>query len=163
MERQFQYKAWANGEIVDAIGRIDPILHPEQWRLAVRFLNHTYVVDRIFAAHLSGEPHAYQDTNTPDTPALEWLARSISKSDRWYEQYAQDVRPAQLDEPIAFEFTDGDKGSMTRREMLFHVLAHGTYHRGNIGMILSACGVERPKETFARFLHLREPSRRAQP
>jgi uncharacterized damage-inducible protein DinB len=50
---------------------------------------------------------------------------------------------------------------MTREEMLFHVLAHGAYHRGNVGMALTACGIDRPKDTFTRFLHLSEPGRRS--
>ena len=49
---------------------------------------------------------------------------------------------------------------MTREEMLFHVLADGAYHRGNVGMILTPCGIDRPKDTFTRFLHLSEPDRR---
>ena len=51
---------------------------------------------------------------------------------------------------------------MTREEMLFHILAHGAYHRGNVGMVLSSCGINRPKDTFTRFLHLTDASRRAQ-
>ncbi len=50
---------------------------------------------------------------------------------------------------------------MTRDEMLFHILAHGAYHRGNVGMLLSACGIDRPKDTFTRFLHQIDPDRRA--
>lgn len=62
---------------------------------------------------------------------------------------------AALQQPLAFRFTDGDAGTMTREEMLFHLLAHGAYHRGNIAMLLSECGVEQPRELFTRFLHAR--------
>ncbi|WP_081064367.1 DinB family protein [Burkholderia stagnalis] len=35
-----------------------------------------------------------------------------------------------MDEPIRFRFLDGGEGVMTRREMLFHVVNHATFHRG---------------------------------
>lgn len=161
MNDQFGYKAFANAEILDAIARIDQGAHPAQWTQAVRLMNHTCVVDRIFAAHLDGGRHPFGDTNTPETPTLAQLRADISASDAWYRQYVARLDDDALRERIRFTFTDGDGGAMTRAEMLFHVLAHGTYHRGNVGMLLAACGVERPRDTFTRFLHLQEPGRRA--
>lgn len=161
MKSTFRYKAWANAEILDSIAKVDPSQHPEQWTLAVRLMNHTYVVDRIFAAHLSGETHEFQGTNTPETPSLDQLRERISESDEWYQRYVSQVPSSELAEPISFTFTDGDRGSMTREEILFHVLAHGAYHRGNVGMALTGCGIDRPKDTFTRFLHLSEPGRRS--
>ena len=162
MKDQFRYKAWANSEILDALAKVDEALYPEQWKLAVRLMNHTYVVDRIFAAHLSGMEHQFQDTNTPETPTVDQLGKSISESDAWYLHHVGQMDHGKLKESISFTFTDGDKGTMTREEMLFHILAHGAYHRGNVGMVLSSCGIDRPKDTFTRFLHLTEASRRAQ-
>lgn len=162
MRSQFRYKAWANREILDAMTGIDASRHPEQWTLAVRLMNHTYVVDRIFAAHLGGVAHDFQGTNTPETPTLGQLRERIAASDAWYQQYVDEVPAEALDEQVAFTFTDGDRGAMTREEMLFHVLAHGAYHRGNVGMALAACGLDRPRDTFTRFLHLSEPGRRGE-
>lgn len=162
MKDQFRYKAWANTEILDVLAQVDEARHPEQWRLAVRLMNHTYVVDRIFAAHLTGTTHPFEATNTVETPTVAELRENISKSDEWYQQYVGQLDHDKLHESISFTFTDGDRGSMTREEMLFHILAHGTYHRGNVGMVLSSCGLERPKDTFTRFLHLTDPARRTQ-
>ena len=163
MKSKFRYKAWANTEILESIAKIDQPRFPEESKLAIRLMNHTYVVDRIFAAHLDGTTHGFQDTNTPDTPSLDQLRDRIAASDNWYQQYAGQVSPGELCESVPFSFTDGDRGAMSREEMLFHVLAHGAYHRGNVGMILTSCGIDRPKDTFTRFLHLDEPDRRAQP
>ncbi|HJU26849.1 MAG TPA: DinB family protein [Rhodanobacteraceae bacterium] len=160
MKNKFRYKAWANAEILDSMAKIDLSRHPEQGTLALRLMNHTYVVDRIFAAHLDGTAHEFQSTNTPDTPSLDQLRERIAASDDWYQQYVYRVRDDELRERICFTFTDGDRGCMSREEMLFHVLTHGAYHRGNVGMILTSCGIDRPSDTFTRFLHLGEPDRR---
>lgn len=160
MESQFRYKAWANAQLIDALSLIDATRYAESWRMAIRLLNHTYVVDRIFAAHLVGEEHSYESTNTPETPTLEQLGQDIEKSDRWYVEYANRAATDSLKDSIVFTFTDGDSGSMTREEVLTHILVHGAYHRGNVGMLLPSCGLDRPSDTFTRFLHLMEPERR---
>ena len=61
----FKYKAWANEELFAALEKMDPTTHEAERHTAIRILNHIYVVDRIFAAHLSGTAHTYTATNTP--------------------------------------------------------------------------------------------------
>jgi uncharacterized damage-inducible protein DinB len=63
-------------------------------------------------------------------------------------------------ERLSFQFTDGDAGTMTREEMLFHVITHGAYHRGNVGQVLKDISVAPPRDLYTKFLHVREPSRR---
>lgn len=157
---QFAFKAWANAELLQALAQIDAAAYPAQRQRAIRLLNHTHVVDRIFAAHLDGGTHAFSASNTAETPALEALHAAVADSDRWYAGYVAGIDATALQQSLAFRFTDGDAGTMTREEMLFHVLAHGAYHRGNIAMLLSECGLEQPRELFTRFLHAREPQRR---
>jgi uncharacterized damage-inducible protein DinB len=138
----FKYKAWSNEQLFVE-------------------LNHIYVVDQIFAAHLSGAMQSFTATNTTETPALEALRDGVAMLDAWYVDYSADLLPEQLVENIAFTFTDGDKGLMTREEMLAHVTAHGAYHRGAAGRIMTQAGTAPPRDLYTRFLHQSEPQRRA--
>lgn len=160
MQSEFRYKAWANAELLEALSLVDSEKYTESWKMAVRLVNHTYVVDRIFAAHLMSQEHSFGGTNTIDTPSLEQLTRIVGESDQWYVDYAGRTDAQSLSERLCFTFTDGEKGSMTRKEILTHILVHGAYHRGNVGMLLTSCGVNRPADTFTRFLHLTDPDRR---
>jgi uncharacterized damage-inducible protein DinB len=153
MESQFLYKAWANKEILDEMENIDKKKYPDKWLMAVRLLNHTHVVDNIFIAHLTHQRHEYSSTNTIETPDISDLRCSIEKSDQWLIQYSKDVNVSELEQSIRFTFTDGDAGSMLIRDVLSHLIIHGAYHRGNIGMLLADCGLSRPKDTFTRYLH----------
>ncbi|TLM77069.1 DinB family protein [Microbulbifer harenosus] len=153
MESKFRYKAWANQELLELIRQINREEHPEQWTMAVRLLNHTHVVDKIFIAHLKGEDHPYTATNTPETPTLAELNAKIQSTDQWLINYAVEFDRLQDNRVISFTFTDCDRGSMSVSEILDHLIIHGTYHRGNIGMLLTACGIPRPGDTFTRFLH----------
>jgi uncharacterized damage-inducible protein DinB len=157
----FKYKAWANEELFAEMAKLDPELHQEDRHTAVRILNHVYVVDRIFAAHLTGKVHAYTATNTVETPTLDALGNSVEALDRWYVDYALSLPDQLLSERLSFTFTDGEMGRMSREEMLAHVITHGGYHRGAVGRILVQNSVPPPRDLLTGYLHKSEPERRA--
>ncbi len=156
----FAQKSWANHELFNVLATVPVDQQAAALHTAVRTLNHIHVVDRIFQAHLSGQPHTYAATNTEATPDLGTLQFDVAETDAWFERYVAGVTPQQLAERIRFRFTDGDAGQMSRDEMLAHVITHGAYHRGNVGQMLKAIGVAPPRDLFTKFLHLREPARR---
>ncbi len=160
LQSLFAQKSWANNELFNALAPVAAEQGAESVHMALRMLNHIYVVDRIFQAHLLGEPHGYAATNTEATPDLGELQFAVAELDAWFEGYAGNVTAHQLDEPISFQFTDGDAGTMSREEMLFHVITHGSYHRGNVGQMMKALSVAPPRDLYTKFLHVREPSRR---
>lgn len=119
------------------------------------------MVDRIFAGHLRGEPHGYTASNTPETPTLAQLREQVADIDGWYVAYTASLSAPQLGEPLAFTFTDGDAGRMSREEILAHVITHGAYHRGEVGRLLKQTPTPPPRDLYTRFLHQTEPARRA--
>ncbi|MFX1681249.1 DinB family protein [Mitsuaria sp. CC2] len=159
----FGYKAWANAEMDKVWRKVDDGAPGERWQGAIRTMNHMLVVDRIFAAHLTGQVHGYAAANTTETPTLEALLAAVKETDAWYVRYVAGLPPEQLSEAIQFTFTDGQAGGMTREEMLLHVITHGTYHRGAIGRMLVEAGGSSPPDTLTRFLHIAEPDRRVLP
>jgi uncharacterized damage-inducible protein DinB len=152
----FKYKAWANEELFAECAKIDPKVHQSERHAAIRLLNHIYVVDRIFAAHLSGDRHNYSGTNTPETPSFEELRTAVAESDSWYIEYVGRMSPEILQEMVKFTFTDGALGCMSREEMLAHVATHGDYHRGAVGRIMPQLSVP----PFTEYLHKADPRRR---
>ena len=156
----FRYKAWADGELLDALATLDPREHPEAHHTALRIFNHIHVVDAIFKGNLLGEPHGFSATNTPETPTLAALRSAIGKLDAWYLDYVASLSQADGEAVLSFNFVDGDKGQMSRAEMLLHLVTHGGYHRGAIGRILVQCGITPPRDTLTTFLHRSEPERR---
>jgi uncharacterized damage-inducible protein DinB len=156
----FAYKAWSNEELFAALDEVDVSTHPDEARNAIRILNHVYVVDRIFQAHLQGKTHAYAATNTEETPTVAALAAAVKDLDAWYVSYAQGLAPEARNERVRFVFTDGDAGCMSREEILMHVITHGGYHRGAAGQVMRGAAVAPPRDLYTRFLHIAEPGRR---
>jgi uncharacterized damage-inducible protein DinB len=159
LQSLFAYKAWANSELLARLAKI-PGSQTEQLETCIRTLNHTHVVDRIFRAHLSEEPRPFDATNTKDTPSLGQLQNDIKATDDWYINYVAELPEPALSEVLAFTFTDGDAGRMTREEILLHVVTHGGYHRGNIGQVLKSISIAPPRDLYTKFLHVSEPTRR---
>jgi uncharacterized damage-inducible protein DinB len=158
LNRLFRYKAWANDELLTALARLEegsPITG-----LAIKALSHSYVVDRIFAAHLRREAHAYTSANLSKMPKLEVLSGDIRESDLEYIDYVSQLDGIQLAERIEFTFTDGAQGRMSREEMLMHVITHGTGHRGQVSAVMLLNSVSPPKDGFTSYLHEAEASMR---
>ena len=129
-----RYNAWANRVIFEAVAAL-PAGEAEKPRASIfknmlHTLNHNYVIDRIFQAHLEGRKHEYTARNTPGHPPLAELRRSQEEIDAWYVRWAQSIAEPKLDEVVEFEFVGGGEGAMTRGQMLLHVVNHTSYHRG---------------------------------
>jgi uncharacterized damage-inducible protein DinB len=155
LKRLFQYKAWANDELLTALSRLGD--GSSVTPLAIKALSHTHVVDRIFAAHLRRTDHAYRSTNLDQMPALQDLSADIRASDREYVDYVSGLDRVRLAERIQFTFTDGAPGCMSREEMLMHVINHGTGHRGQISAVMLLNSVTPSKDGFTTYLHKAEP------
>ncbi|MBZ9989311.1 damage-inducible protein DinB [Mesorhizobium sp. BH1-1-5] len=152
------HQAWANDELVEKLVGLDSSGDAGERHAAIRLMNHIHVVSRIFAAHLNGVAHGYAS----DAPEPRALRVAVAEVDGWYLDYLETVPEQELAAPVAFTFTDGDQGCMTRQEMLTHIVLHGSYHRGEIGCMLAGIAVSPPWDTYAVHLHRAEPARRLQ-
>lgn len=151
LQHLFQYKAWANDELLKALavlGAESPIT-----QLAIKALSHTYIVDQIFAAHLRRKNHSYESANSSQMPRLEDLSADIRTSDREYVDYVSKLDRDQLAARIDFAFTDGAHGRMSREEMLMHVITHGVGHRGQVSAVMLLNSVTPPKDGFTTYLN----------
>ena len=147
------YKRWANGELFERLLQVHASAPSEPAHGMLRLLNHVYVVDRIFQAHLLDQPHGYTALNTAHTPSLLALWQAVQLLDEWYVQYAAALSASAEQERINFTYVDGKPACMSRAEMLLHVINHGSYHRGAVGELLHQCGLQAPHDVLTRFLN----------
>ena len=155
------YNAWANNELYDLIRETPEAQTIEEAPIVLLILNHAYAVSRIFRAHILGETHSYTSAN-PEPLPLDELAAEVCATDGWYVDYANAAKPAAFDKRIDFRFTSGEESSMSRGEMLLHVVNHSTYHRGNVSVMLQKYGIVpqdgRDKDGLTNFLTYHSPA-----
>ncbi|HWP86646.1 MAG TPA: DinB family protein, partial [Burkholderiales bacterium] len=90
----------------------------------VHTLNHNYVIDAIWQAHLEGREHGYAARNTVDYPPLAELREKQQAMDQWFITWGEAQTEASLGEKMSFTLIRGNAGTMTRFEILQHVVTH---------------------------------------
>ena len=131
-----RYKSWADELVFSTVGKL-PVEEITRQRAScfrnmIHTLNHVYVIDRVFQAHLLGQEHGYTARNTATYPSLEELLAAVRIINGWYIEFADSSTSATLGKTIQFELIGGGRGTMTCYEMIQHVVNHATYHRGYI-------------------------------
>ncbi len=129
-----RYNQWTDRLVFEAVAALpgDEATRPRVglFKTMVHMLNHNYVIDRVFQAHLEGRPHGYGARNTPEPPPLDELRRCQEEMDAWYIAWADQLTPAAIDEKVRFEYIGGGEGVLSRGEILMHLVNHHSYHRG---------------------------------
>ncbi|MEO7734217.1 MAG: DinB family protein [Kofleriaceae bacterium] len=145
-----RYKAWANEIVFSTVAALPEgeatKPRPTTFKNMVHTLNHLYVVEQIFQAHLEGREHGFTARNTPTHPPLDELWQAVKAMDRWYIDLSDRLSNDQLAEAIRFQFVGGGDGVMTRGEIILHLVTHATYHRGFVGDMLNQASVK-PRAT----------------
>lgn len=154
----FSYKRWADDRTLGAVNRIDKNAQAESYALALQQINHMVIVEELFESRLIGEAPPHPSTNTDLVPGLDELASRLGRSNDWYINYAASFE--HRGDVISFAFADGRRGAMSVEEILFHIITHGSYHRGNIARILDLAGVPHPVDGYGIYIHEKEPQRR---
>lgn len=154
----FLYKKWADERTLKAIKNIDANAFPDLYAFALQQLNHMVIVEELFYSRMTNHIATHKSTNTLVIPELDVLENRLMCLAKWYT--SSTLEHENEEECISFTFTDGKRGMMTRQEMLFHIINHGSYHRGNIAHALDLAMVPHPIDGYAIYIHEKEPGRR---
>jgi len=151
-----RYNAWANQrffEVVAALPEGEATKERQSlFRNMVHTLNHNYVIDRIWQAHLEGREHGYAARNTPGHPPLSDLWRVQQAMDDWYIAWSESMSDAALAKEVQFTLVGGNPGVMTRGEILLHVVNHTSYHRGFVADLFYQVPARPPLTDLPVFL-----------
>lgn len=156
-----RYNQWANERIFQAVASLPEgeAMRDRQSLFGnmVHTLNHNYVIDRIFQAHLEGRAHGYTARNTAEHPPLEDLWTAQRALDAWYVDWSDALTPGQAGETIDFEFVGGGAGRMTRGEIVMHLVNHTAYHRGFVAEMMYKVPARPPVTDLTVFLRDARP------
>jgi uncharacterized damage-inducible protein DinB len=157
-----RYSAWANDRLFCTLAALPEgeatARRPTGFGNMVSTLNHAYVVDLIWQAHLQGRPHGFTSRITEEEPSLQALRSAQAQVDHWYIAYSDALSEEAHDQVVPFEFVDGGCGAMTRGDMLLHVVNHKTYHRGYVADLLYQAGSRPPVMDLPVFLRDAAPA-----
>lgn len=129
-----EYKLWADDLTLEAVAALPAAeAHRERrtlFKSILGTLNHSYVVDLIWRAHLEGREHGFTSRKVvvhDDIAALQHAQRACNE---WLRTWCLSQTDATLEELVSFRFVSGEVGRMSRGAIVMHIVNHATYHRG---------------------------------
>jgi uncharacterized damage-inducible protein DinB len=129
-----RYNAWANTTIFDAVKALPDgeasKERPTLFKTMINTLNHLYVVDLIWQAHIEQRSHDIPALNTVLYADLAELWRAQQTIDGWYMDLSDTLSEVDADRMVHFTLIGGRTGQMRLSEIIFHVVNHTSYHRG---------------------------------
>lgn len=161
-----RYNAWANARLYAALAEVPESIieasRPGRTAGMMGTLAHIHVVDLIWQANLEGRQHGFKTRNLDHPPPLPELRTAQTSLDHWYIRYTDTEHESRLDEVVDFHFVDGSAGSLSRADMLLHVVNHKTYHRGYVADMLYESGLRPPTMDLPVFLRDEWPALRGE-
>jgi uncharacterized damage-inducible protein DinB len=137
-----RYKQWADRGLCDVVAKNLDRLAAQEGTILLRILDHIHVVDKVFQHHLQGVPHAFHAPRSDKMPDFQALASGVRDVDDWYTFYVGNLPEGDFEQPI----------DLRRGEIILHVCLHGTYHRGNAGIVLQKNGIAPNDDRMTDFL-----------
>src|SRR5262249_17765114 len=116
-----RYNEWADRLLFDAVADLPPGEASKErqtlFKTMVRTLNHNYLIDVMWQAHLEGRDHGYTRRDHVLHPELADLRAAQDKLHGWFIAWSDKQTEASLSEDVNFTLTGGNKGTMTRGEI----------------------------------------------
>ena len=151
-----RYKIWADDLTLSAVAALPPAEigreRPTLFKSIIGTLNHSYVVDLIWQAHLEGREHGFTARNVVPYPELGALTSAQRRANDWLLAWSEVQSTASLREAVSFRMVSGEQGTMTRGEILLHIVNHATYHRGWVSDLFFQVPAKPPTTDWNVFL-----------
>src|SRR5215469_3255129 len=151
-----RYRAWADALTYQAVARLPPgeaaKTRRNLFKSILGTLNHTYLIDRVWQAHLESRDHGFKTRNAMLHEDLTELWTAQQAANRWWIDWSETQTDASLAETVHFRFMSGEAGAMTRSAILLHVVNHATYHRGWIAEMFVDVPAKIPTTDLPVFL-----------
>lgn len=161
------YKGWADKLTFAAVAALPAgeaaRERPTLFKSIIGTLNHSYVVDLIWQAHLEGRPHGFAARNVVLHPVLDALWQAQQTLNDWLLAWSHAQSQSSLRETVKFRLMSGEAGAMTRAEILMHIVNHATYHRGWISDLFFQVPAKPPTTDWNIFLSDVSPRRAIPP
>jgi uncharacterized damage-inducible protein DinB len=135
----FGYDRWANGKLFDAATR----LTAEQLEApggasfdSVRGnLAHMLNAHVVWYRRLTGA-----EIEAPDMSTMDRVRAGLEASYAGWSAYLDDATPDELERILAYRDSEGVARDRPIWLLLAHLINHGTFHRGETGMMLASLG-----------------------
>jgi uncharacterized damage-inducible protein DinB len=153
LRTQIDYTAWASMLLADAAAQLSPEELTHDFRTAdgsiLGTLVHIFAADRLWLERVHGRPHPVLVTDADRS--LSALQSGWPPLLQRWKAWAADLTDERAREPLAYSTMEGTPRRQPIWQVVFHVVNHGTHHRGQVSGFLRTLGHTPPILDLAYF------------
>jgi uncharacterized damage-inducible protein DinB len=142
--QHLEFNAWANGKLIEALNPVNETLFNRENRGSfpsiAKTTLHIWGAQYIWYRRMHGES-VKQAPMVAAPPTKEEILDGLLKSSHDFVTFVKAINPALLSSRYRYTNLQGEPCDDTFEETLFHVVNHGTYHRGQVILMLRDAGV----------------------
>jgi uncharacterized damage-inducible protein DinB len=139
----YEYNSWANQRTLDACSALTDEQFTRDLSSSFRSIRdtlaHVCEVEWLWLERWLGRSASSLRPGS-DFPTLDSLRRRWKEVEPALNDYVKALRPEDLDRIVEHKTTKGVPQAAPLRQMLQHLVNHGTYHRGQVATMLRQLG-----------------------
>ena len=156
IQKHLQFNAWANGKIVEILANVDEKFFDQEVKSSFPTIRktvlHVWDAEIIWLTRLQGgDASIWPSSNF--TGGKTELLEGFSNSSKKLVEFISGKDRAFLDSTISYKNLKGLEFTSITEEILFHVVNHGSFHRGQLITMLRELGFDKfPAEDLIAYL-----------
>jgi len=139
-----RYTQWGHDRVLEHFRSADRV--PDR---ALELLSHLLRAQDVWYGRVAGTDHAELDLWGRDSLSA-CAGRLADSTRRW--QALLDERADDLDQPVSYTNSSGTAFETPLRDILLHVVNHGTHHRAQIALLLREADIAPPATDYIFYL-----------
>ena len=153
--RLWTFHHWANGKTFDALASVSAQELDKPWGGSFKngrgLLQHVVGGDRIWVDRWNG-------TSTKSAPQFPPTHGGREFRDEWQKvkadqrRYFDSLTPQKLQSSLTYTNLRGETHTWPMTDLIYHLVNHGTYHRGQMTQLLRDLGQGAPATDFTVYL-----------
>jgi len=147
--RLFEYDLWANKKIIEALKTSDKTSERE-----VEIFSHIIGAGQLWYQRITGGEYSPQLV-WPKT-SLEECKPILEKNHKLWLDYLAKIKIDNLSEKISYTTSKGESYESSIYDILMQVIMHGTYHRGQIAILMRQANVNPPATDYIFYVRSEE-------
>src|SRR5690349_8885314 len=142
--QHLEFNAWANSKLIEAMAPLSEALfyleNKGSFPSIAKTALHIWGAQYIWYRRMHGES-VKQAPMVAVPPPKEEILEGLLKSSNDFVAFIKSINPSLLTSRYRYTNLRGEPCDDTYEETLFHVVNHGTYHRGQLIMMLREVGI----------------------
>ena len=144
LETLYRHLAWADHRVLESLGRAT-VPEPS----ALELFAHVLGAEHVWLARIHGRAAEVPVWPVLDLDGCAELARENAEG---YGALLRTLEPGAERRSVSYRNSAGDAYASTVEEILMHVAMHGSYHRGQIALLVRAGGGTPAASDFIAFI-----------